>query len=464
MKRLGLMAIALVLAGTGCSESFTGTEDAEIRVPDGSIPPDAGPPPMLCGNDRLDPGEMCDDGNRMGGDGCDANCRREAYCGDNNVDAGEVCDDGNNRSGDDCRSDCLSDETCGNGIVDFARGEVCDGTPTCAADCRSVTGCGDGTMAAGEQCDDGNIESFDGCDGACRNEIAMLIQTLAVADMGQGCDLNGDGRVDNAFVRALGLLSAVLNPLISQFIRDGQLTLLAAFLGLDDPLGTNDPDLRVAWLQGGAIDASSHYVDINSLNPDGSPLTSLQSQIMSNQLRGGPEDIPLPLPIPIDLRAGQIQGRTVPFMGQLEEIQDGLLCGGVPATLLALFGTFLGDMLRTEPPCDGSAEPATLLDLIIAGGTGTANFGGMSIPLMFRATRPDLDLDADGLETFEVRDSGPAGCQPVVTACIDGDGTRIDGRGCFSSPAIADGYSAAFNYTARRTTLAPAPTSPPPGP
>ncbi len=460
MRRLGL-AVALVLVSTGCSESFTGTEDAEIRVPDGSIPPDAGPPPMLCGNDRLDPGEMCDDGNRMSGDGCDADCRREAYCGDGAVDAGEVCDDGNSRSGDGCRSDCLSDETCGNSIVDFAAGEVCDGSEGCAEDCRSVSGCGDGTMSGTEQCDDGNTASFDGCDAACRTEVALRVESLGLSPMGEGCDLNGDGRVDNAFVRALGLLSAVLNPLLGSSIESRDLNLLMNFLGLDDPLGANDPDLRVAWLTGGPIDASTYFVDPNSLDIDGTPLTSLQSQIASNQLTGGPEDIPLPLPIPIDLRAGQIEGTTVADSGELFEIRDGLLCGGVPATLLALFGGFVGDMLETAPPCDGG-EPAGLLDLIIGGGTANANFGGMSLPLMFRATRPDLDLDADGLETFEVQDSGPAGCQPVVTACIDGDGTRIEGRGCFSNPAIADGYSAAFNYTAQRTTLGPAPAAPAP--
>jgi hypothetical protein len=80
----------------------------------------------------------------------------------------------------------------------------------------------------------------------------------------------------------------------------------------------------------------------------------------------------------------------------------------------------------------------------------------MSFPLTFNGTKPDLDLDADGLEGFEILEDGPSGCQPVVVACIDGDGTREEGRGCFSSAAIADGYSAAFTYTAERATLVPA--------
>src|SRR5262245_56760529 len=39
-------------------------------------------------------------------------------CGDCHVEPGEVCDDGNNLNGDGCSFDCLSDESCGNGKVD----------------------------------------------------------------------------------------------------------------------------------------------------------------------------------------------------------------------------------------------------------------------------------------------------------------------------------------------------------
>src|SRR5690606_7528905 len=45
-------------------------------------------------------------------------------CGDGIVDPGEVCDDGNLMAGDGCRQDCRSDESCGNGLLDL--GESCD--------------------------------------------------------------------------------------------------------------------------------------------------------------------------------------------------------------------------------------------------------------------------------------------------------------------------------------------------
>jgi len=39
----------------------------------------------------LDAGEVCDDGNRIGGDGCRADCKGTELCGDGLIDEGEVC-------------------------------------------------------------------------------------------------------------------------------------------------------------------------------------------------------------------------------------------------------------------------------------------------------------------------------------------------------------------------------------
>ena len=60
-------------------------------------------PAGSCGNDVVDPGEECDDGNGGSGDGCDATCHVE-YCGDGvvNDNGQEQCDDGNTTSGDGC--------------------------------------------------------------------------------------------------------------------------------------------------------------------------------------------------------------------------------------------------------------------------------------------------------------------------------------------------------------------------
>ncbi len=68
----------------------------------------------VCGNDTVERGEQCEDGNAAPFDGC-YQCRREpvcedglceSACGDGQTYADEACDDGNNRDGDGCSADC----------------------------------------------------------------------------------------------------------------------------------------------------------------------------------------------------------------------------------------------------------------------------------------------------------------------------------------------------------------------
>ena len=70
----------------------------------------------FCGDGTLDPGEACDDGNNIDGDGCSATCTVESYCGDGVLDAGEQCDDGNTTNGDGCSALCAV-ETGGEGCT-----------------------------------------------------------------------------------------------------------------------------------------------------------------------------------------------------------------------------------------------------------------------------------------------------------------------------------------------------------
>lgn len=127
--------------------------------------------PPVCGNSRLEPGELCDDGNNTSNDGCSATCVREPRCGDRIRDPGEDCDDGNLLDNDGCSASCVREPRCGDGVRD--PGEECDDgndneTDTCTSSCESLTACGNSLRESGEQCDDGNTVDGDCCSALCR--------------------------------------------------------------------------------------------------------------------------------------------------------------------------------------------------------------------------------------------------------------------------------------------------------
>jgi cysteine-rich repeat protein len=94
-----------------------------------------------------------------------------ATCGNHQTEPGEQCDDGNTNSADGCSAAC-NIEVCGNHILD--PGELCDdGNSTsgdgCSYDCKSLEVCGNGTLDSGEQCDTGT-ETV-GCNSNCTKAV-----------------------------------------------------------------------------------------------------------------------------------------------------------------------------------------------------------------------------------------------------------------------------------------------------
>ena len=473
MSRLVLpIALALLLpAAVGCGTSHDTADDAGITF-DATLPDSGRDGAMMpltdgrmpsCGDGILDTGEQCDDHNNTDGDGCDATCHFESYCGDGTTDSDEVCDDHNNRSGDGCRSDCQSDETCGNGIRDIAAGEACDDGNTiaedgCSADCQRVESCGNGTVdaAASETCDDGPDQDppapWDGCGIDCRDEISLIINSMRFGQPNQGCDYSGDGVPDNRLAQALGGARAFLNGFLQGGIAEGQAILLMSMMGMEDATGADDDSLRVAWLQGqdGDDDPMNNFsgnaeflVTESSLELDGAPITSFESRIASHMLVGGPEDIEIPgvFILPIELKRGRVVGTTVAAAGKLSSIEEGTICGIMPATSLAILpdpASFLGG--TPLPACGTSGEAPNMADMLLGGAT--------LLGFTIGSTMPDVDVDGDGLERYEIEDGGAPDCQAIVSACIDGDGTRIEGHSCVFDGRMADGFSAGLPFTA----------------
>ncbi len=156
-----------------------------------------------CGNDVVDPGEACDDGNLLPGDTCSPTCQG-TQCGNGQVNPGEQCDDGNLQSDDACRNDCTN-ATCGDGVL-WAGMEGCDDddlddTDECiAATCELAT-CGDGFLWAGvEQCDDADADDTDACPSTCAD--AFCGDGFVQAGVEQ-CDDGNDDDTDDCVAGCL---------------------------------------------------------------------------------------------------------------------------------------------------------------------------------------------------------------------------------------------------------------------
>jgi cysteine-rich repeat protein len=100
-------------------------------------------------------------------------------CGDGTVDAGEECDDMGESS--ECDEDCTL-AFCGDGHVNKTAGETCEvaeSTAECEVATCKTPACGDGYIneSAGEECEDGNGNDGDGCSSTCTVEHRLVFVT-----------------------------------------------------------------------------------------------------------------------------------------------------------------------------------------------------------------------------------------------------------------------------------------------
>jgi cysteine-rich repeat protein/YD repeat-containing protein len=188
-----------VADGDGCSSTCTVEAGFTCTTIASPQPHSVCAATASCGNNVIDAGEECDDGNLVDGDGCSSTCHAEAgftcltvelpqphsectptpaVCGNGLLEAGEACDDGNTVDGDGCSSACVVET-----------GFVCTTVelPQPHSSCVPRGICGNGVVEAGEQCDNGALNS-DALPGACRTTCVLPRCGDNVTDPGESCD------------------------------------------------------------------------------------------------------------------------------------------------------------------------------------------------------------------------------------------------------------------------------------
>ncbi len=211
-------------ANDGCDATCAAVETGYVCLQD-TTPMDnicdtggAGSVVPVCGDGIVIGGEVCDDGNTVANDGCDATCAavETGYvclqdttpmdnicdtggagsvvpvCGDGMVIGGEVCDDGNTASNDGCDATCAAVETGYACLQDTTpMDNICDTGGAGSV----VPVCGDGMVIGGEVCDDGNTVANDGCDATCAAVETGYVCLQDTTPMDNICDTGGAGSV-----------------------------------------------------------------------------------------------------------------------------------------------------------------------------------------------------------------------------------------------------------------------------
>ncbi len=129
-----------------------------------------------CGDNVVQLGEECDDGDLVGGDGCEADCTITPVCGDGDIQSGEECDDNNTAANDGCDAACqLEGNFCSEGNV------ANDGTATAT----SLAGCAGG-VAVIDPVGDQDYFSFEV--GQAGSSLRAEVTTLAGGACPSGFD------------------------------------------------------------------------------------------------------------------------------------------------------------------------------------------------------------------------------------------------------------------------------------
>lgn len=340
--------------------------------------------------------------------------------------------------------------------------------------------CGNQTLEAGEQCDDGNQAPLDGCNASCGFEQSQRIDWLKMQFATTAlCTLNEFGSAFKPVVQT------VLQASVDARIASGALSMLFAFDGLGDLSGASDSSIALGVMYGSPVAGASYdgtddldwwYLPAaGTVNESKKPISVLNASSSASVLTAGPGKIQLPLfsTVPLAMSNALLRVRlgmsSKPLTstgappghvaaehldpaltsfargGTASDAQAGELCGNLSAASLQNEPVPAAYTNAGNMPCfQGYTPDNTLLDVLIGGCT----LGGVGV--VVAVTQPD-----QGDASAPVAGAGAPyrllanGATKSVTSCRDKNNAVVTLATCLNAAA----YSSAFRLTTRRVIL-----------
>lgn len=261
-------------------------------------------PAGTCGDGIVAVGEECDDGNTVGGDGCEAQCRFTCLASE----AARNCTPADACAG---QGVCGADHTCTAGTP-LPDGNACGSgaSNVCVSGVCTSTLCGNGTREFGEDCDDNNTANLDGCDSACTFEqVARITSLIQQFDTDSFCAKNALGGAIPPSDAPFGPRDLIQLSWTTP-VADGRLSVVFKFLGFIDPSGARSTfnlgfldaspirfnqqlDLSFSDNYSGVSDLDWWYTlrDPASVDANRVPRTQLAGEVTNRHVTAGPGTI-----------------------------------------------------------------------------------------------------------------------------------------------------------------------------
>jgi len=274
----------------------------------------------------------------------------------------------------------------------------------------------------------------DGSNDPAGSGHVFLLDQLGFANVSDCLDRDGDGTPDCAINHAWRPLLPMINGLFGAAIANGRILMALEVAGLCAPYDGADPAATIKLYP--SIDVDGDPTNNLCGGPGCGQVLARARYLEDGQTvyRGQPKPVvdfvasaefDSQLNIELDAQAQPLVVRQLALHclvpETMSEIPSGVMCGVAPVRQLAFVKL---------PLCD--ASPILCQQARLPADLSLAEY------LAVLGEQPDVDLDGDGLERFELDGNSR------VLICYDGDGRVMGAKDCLQDPQMQDGYSVCF--------------------